>query len=158
MHIVNNLKIKILININILVLKNISIMLLSRKAIVSSCDNIKLSLTVITQSIDLVQKTIMTYKNMIIQLKSYTNVLIVKTTLFKNHDLLFKSDCHTENTAIYIYIINYTLLTVQVQNDLNVSLIILQKICLSHVVKYKVNQCYLVNSQNSELAAFTNRK
>ncbi len=47
MHIVNNLKIKILIDINILVLKNISIMLLSRKAIVNSYDNIELSLTVI---------------------------------------------------------------------------------------------------------------
>jgi len=37
-----------LIDINILILKNISIMLLSRKAIVSSCNNIELSLTVIT--------------------------------------------------------------------------------------------------------------
>ncbi len=81
MYIVNNLKIKILIDINILILENISIMLLSRKAIVSSCDNIELLLTVITQLIDSVQKTIMTYKNMIIQLRSYTNVLIVKTAL-----------------------------------------------------------------------------
>jgi len=52
MHIVNNLKIKMLININILVLENISIMLLSRKAIVNSCDNIELLLTVNTQLID----------------------------------------------------------------------------------------------------------
>ncbi len=48
MHIVNNLKIKILIDINILILENISIMLLSRKAIVNSYDNIELSLTVTT--------------------------------------------------------------------------------------------------------------
>jgi len=109
MYIVNNLKIKMLININILVLKNISIMLLSRKAIVSSCDNIELSLTVITWSINSVWKTIMTYKNMIIQLRSHINVLIVKTALSQNCDLLFKSDCHTENTAIYVYIIDYTL-------------------------------------------------
>jgi len=66
MHIINNLKIKMLIDINILILKNISIMLLSRKAIVNSYDDIKLSLTVITQLINLVQKIIMTYKNMII--------------------------------------------------------------------------------------------
>ena len=48
MHIINNLKIKMLIDIDILILKNISIMYLSRKAIVSSCNNIELSLTVIT--------------------------------------------------------------------------------------------------------------
>jgi len=48
MHIINNLKIKMLVDIDILVLKNIFIMLLSRKAIVSSCDNIELLLTVIT--------------------------------------------------------------------------------------------------------------
>jgi len=41
-----------LVDIDILVLKNIFIMLLSRKAIVSSYDDIKLSLTVITQSIN----------------------------------------------------------------------------------------------------------
>ncbi len=82
MHIINNLKIKMLIDIDILILENISIMFLSRKAIVSSCDNIELSLTVITQLINSVQKTIMTYKNMIIQLRSYTNVLIIITALF----------------------------------------------------------------------------
>jgi len=52
MHIINNLKVKMLVDIDILVLENISIMLLSRKAIVSSCDNIELSLTVITQLIN----------------------------------------------------------------------------------------------------------
>ncbi len=81
MHIVNNLKIKMLIDINILILENISIMFSSRKAIVSSCDDIELLLTVITQLIDSVQKIIMTYKNIIIQLRSHTNVLIIKTAL-----------------------------------------------------------------------------
>jgi len=81
MHIINNLKIKMLIDINILVLENISIIFLSRKAIVNSCDDIELSLTVITQSINSVQKIIMTHKNMIIQLRSYTNMLIIKTAL-----------------------------------------------------------------------------
>ncbi len=81
MHIINNLKIKMLIGINILVLKNIFIMFLSRKVIVSSCDNIELSLIVITQLINLMQKIIMTYKNMIIQLRSYINVLIFKIAL-----------------------------------------------------------------------------
>ncbi len=63
-----------LVNINILVLKNIFIMLLSRKAIVNSYNDIELLLTVITQLIDLVQKIIMTYKNIIIQLRNHTNV------------------------------------------------------------------------------------
>ncbi len=112
MHIVNNLKIKMLVDINILILKNISIIFLSRKAIVSSCNDIELLLIVITQSIDSVQKIIMTYKNMIIQLRSYINILIVKTALSQNCNLLFKSDCYTENTAIYAYIVDYILLTV----------------------------------------------
>jgi len=158
MHIVNNLKIKMLVDINILVLEDISIMLSSRKAIVSSCNNIELSLTVITQSIDSVQKAIMTHKNTTIQLRSHTNVLIVKTALPQNHDLLFEPDCHTENTAIYTYIIDHTLSAVQVQNDSDVPLVISQKTCLSHVVKYEANRYYLVNLQNSELAAFTIRK
>ncbi len=81
MHIVNNLKIKMLVNINILILENIFIMLLSRKAIVNSYDNIELSLTVITWLIDLMWKIIITYKNIIIQLRSYINVLIIKTVL-----------------------------------------------------------------------------
>jgi len=47
-HIINNLKIKMLIDIDILILKNIFIMLLNRKTIVNSYDDIELSLTVIT--------------------------------------------------------------------------------------------------------------
>jgi len=70
-----------LIDIDILILENIFIMLLSRKAIVNNCDNIELSLTVITQSINSIQKIIITHKNTIIQLRSHTNVLIVKTAL-----------------------------------------------------------------------------
>jgi len=100
----------------------------------------------------------MIHENIIIQLRSHINVLIVKTALSQNCDLLFESDCNTEDTAIYIYIIDYTLLTVQVQNDLNVPLVISQKTHFSHVVKYEVNRYYLVNLQNSELAVFTIRK
>jgi len=100
----------------------------------------------------------MTHENTTIQLRSHTNVLIVKTALSQNCNLLFKPDCHTEDTAIYAYIIDHTLSAVQVQNDSDVPLVISQKIHLSHVVKYEVNRYYLVNSQNSELAAFTIRK
>ncbi len=71
---------------------------------------------------------------------------------------MFESDCHTENTVIYTYIVDYTLSTVQVQNDLNVPLVISQKTHLNYIVKYEVNKCYLVNLQNSELAVFTIKK
>lgn len=124
-HIVNNLKIKILIDIKILILKNILLLLFSQKAIVKSCDDIKILLTIIIRLTDSVWKTILTHKNTIIQLRSHINILIVKTVLFWNYDLLFKLNCHTENTVIYIYIVNYTLSAIQIQNDLNIFLIIL---------------------------------
>ena len=59
---------------------------------------------------------------------------------------------------IYTHIVDHTLLAVQVWNDLDVPLVISWKTHLSYVVKYEANECYLVNSQNSELAAFTIRK
>ncbi len=157
-HIVNNLKAKMLVGIDILVPEDISIMLPSRKAIVGSCDDIELSLTVTTRSINPVRKAIMAHENTTIQPRSHANVLIVKTALPQNRDLLFEPDCHTGDTAIYAHIVDHTLSAVQVRNDSDVPLVIPRKTRLGHVVEYEADGCYLVNSQDSELAASTTGK
>jgi hypothetical protein len=92
-----------------------------------------------------VKKTILSEKTISISSRSYATVNVVKTSLSKNQDLLFKLKCQQGDSSVYAHIVDHTLLAVQVQNDTDMPLIILRKTCLSHVIEYEADGCYLAN-------------
>jgi hypothetical protein len=100
-----------------------------------------------------VKKTILSEKTISISSRSYATVNVVKISLSKNQDLLFKLKCQQRDSSVYAHIVDHTLLAVQVQNDTDMPLIILRKTCLSHVIEYEADECYLANLKDAELAA-----
>jgi len=100
-----------------------------------------------------VKKTILSEKTISISLRSYATVNVVKTSLSKNQDLLFKLKCQQEDSSIYAHIVDHTLSAIQVQNDTDMPLVILKKTCLSHVIEYEADECYLADLKDVELAA-----
>jgi len=92
-HIVKDLKVKMLVGLNILGPKKISIMMNNTEAVIKSCNNIRVPLTVHSQSANQVKKTILSEKTISISSRSYATVNVVKTSLSKDQDLLFKSEC-----------------------------------------------------------------
>jgi hypothetical protein len=74
-----------------------------------------------------VKKTILSEKTISISSRSYATVNVVKTSLSKNQDLLFKLKCQQRDSSVYAHIVDHTLLAVQVQNDTDMPLIILRK-------------------------------
>ncbi len=151
-HIVKDLKTKMLVSLDILSLKKIFIMMNNTEAVIKSCNNIRVSLTVHFWLTNQVKKTILSEKTISISLRSYATVNVVKISLSKNQDLLFKSECQQKDSSIYAHIVDHTLLTVQVQNDTDMFLIILKKTWLSHVIEYEADKCYLINLKDAELA------
>jgi len=100
-----------------------------------------------------IKKIILSEKTISISSRSYATVNVVKTSLSKNQDLLFKLKCQQKDSSVYAHIVDHTLSAVQVQNDTNMPLIILRKTHLSHVIEYEADECYLVNLKDAELAA-----
>jgi len=152
-HIVKDLKAKMLVGLDILGPEKISIMMNNTEAVIKSCNNIRVPLTVHSQLTNQVKKTILSEKTISIPSRSYATVNVVKTSLPKNQDLLFKSECQQGDSSVYAHIVDHTLSAVQVQNDTDMPLIILRKTCLSHVIEYEADGCYLADLKDAELAA-----
>ncbi len=152
-HIVKDLKVKMLVGLDILGPEKIFIMMNNIEAVIKSCNNIRVPLTVHFWLTNQVKKTILSEKTISISSRSYATVNVVKTSLSKNQDLLFKLKCQQRDSSVYAHIVDHTLSAVQVQNDTDMPLIILRKTCLSHVIEYEADGCYLANSKDAELAA-----
>jgi len=152
-HIVKDLKMKMLVSLDILSPEKIFIMMNNIEAVIKSCNNIRVPLTVHSWLANQVKKIILSEKTISISSRSYVTVNVVKTSLSKNQDLLFKLKCQQRDSLIYAHIVDHTLSAVQVQNDTDMPLIILRKTCLSHVIEYEADGCYLANSKDAELAA-----
>jgi len=154
-HIVKDLKVKMLVGLDILSPEKIFIMMNNTEAVIRSCNNIRVPLTVHSWLANQVKKTILSEKTISIPSRSYATVNVVKTSLSKNQDLLFKLKCQQGDSSVYAHIVDHTLSAVQVQNDTDMPLIILRKTRLDHVIEYEADGCYLANSKDAELAAST---
>ncbi len=111
-HIVKDLKMKMLVGLDILGPKKIFIMMNNTEAVIRSCNNIRVSLTVHFWSANQVKKTILSEKTISISLRSYATVNVVKISLSKDQDLLFKLKCQQKDSSVYAHIVDHTLLTV----------------------------------------------
>ena len=146
-YIVDDLKTHILIETDILISEWINVLLSQRKAVIESCENIELDLNVITLfnqiSWSLLSSewtTISVYDSIIVQIKPLPE-------LFMNQDLLFEPDCKLADTYAYMSVVNHTLISIEVWNDSDRAVIISHHTPLSWIVEYKVNGCFLANSE-----------
>ena len=133
---------------NILVTKRIIMNLSQRLIIINSCKNIKIFLIIIIKLANQISQIILVKQYTVVLSQSNLTVMIIQLKLSLNCDFLFKSDCHQAETSVYIYIVNHAIMKVYVWNNDNVSLIISWKFCIKHIIKYKVNSCYLTFIEN----------
>jgi len=111
-HIVKDLKVKMLIDLDILSSEKIFIMMNNIEAVIKSCNNIRVSLTVHFWLTNQVKKIILSEKTISISSRSYATVNVVKISLSKDQDLLFKLKCQQKDSSVYAHIVDHTLLTV----------------------------------------------
>jgi len=108
-HIVKDLKVKMLVSLDILSPEKIFIMMNNIKAVIKSCNNIRVPLTVHSWLTNQVKKTILSEKTISISSRSYATVNVVKISLSKNWDLLFKLECQQGDSSVYAHIVDHTL-------------------------------------------------
>ena len=105
-------------------------------------------MTIITRSTSQIQHIIFVKKYIIISSQSNLAVVIISSDLSLNHNFLFEFSCHQANVTVYIHIVDHTMSKVYIQNNSDLSLIISQKFYMNQVVKYKAEDCYLVNAED----------
>ena len=74
----------------------------------------------------------------------------MKLNLFINRNFLFKSDFN-KVLSVFIYIIDYIIDNIFIQNDFDINVVILQNVQIGFVIKYEINKCFMVSPDYSEL-------
>ena len=157
-HLVNNLKINMLIETNILTVKKITVKLQSKDstAVIESCQNVIISLYITTRSNACTNWAVTSNEYTVISPQAQIAVLITsfsEAELLNDRDLLFESENVSTELAVYALIINHTMSEVLVYNEFKNSVILLQKTHLSQIIEYETDSCYSAHSDASLLTA-----
>ena len=113
-HIINDLHAKMLVDIDILVTEDITMNLPKQTAIIGSCANIKVFLTIMIKSISQIHHTIVAKECIVIPPQSNLAVAVMKLNLPHGQNFLFKPDCHQADASVYAYIVDHTMTEVHV--------------------------------------------
>ena len=113
-HIVKNLKTKMFIEMNILVSEDIIMNLSYKIAVIGSCQNIEISLTIIIKSTNQINHIILFKQCTVVSSHSNLAVKIFHLDLSQNQDFLFKSNCCHVNAAVYAHIVDYIIMKIYV--------------------------------------------
>ena len=126
-HIIKNLKIKMLLNMNILTPEDITMNLFRKVIIIGSCSNVEISLKITTKFTNSVSKAILVKQCTIILPWSNLTVAVIQPELSDDHNFLFKLNCQQTDASVYAHIVDHVMMEVHIHNDSNTSLIISQK-------------------------------
>ena len=161
-HVVDNLRVKILFDIDIMCSKNMTIDLQTRKLIINNCDmSTFITCTFVDFKINRIVKShhvviISTYTIMTILFKTQNFELSnEKNYSFQLH--VTSLDFETKNDII-IYIINVKTFVIHVRNATNKSMIVFKYIKLDKILNFEKENCYHVDSTNVHLTIDVNWK
>ena len=130
-HVINNLKIKLLLKINVINSKRIMIDLNQRQFFVKN--NVKI------RRIIKIEKKLIVEINFIVQMS-----MITRENLLFDKNYLFES-CFVD---VYVHVTNSTLSFVCIKNDLIVLLNISQHVKLNNLTKFEKQNYYQINSND----------
>ena len=157
-HVIKNLKCKILLDIDILNAKQINIDLINKVMIISTCQNLVVIIKIVSKS-NVRIKRIVHVKKIIIFDKTIIKMSIyLKKKLFDDRDYFFESN-QTELTVVlkkiegfYIHICNCNVDFVQIKNDKFISIVVFRRVRLRTFTKYEKKNCYQIENEYYEIA------
>ena len=155
-HIVDNLKVNLLVGMDILAPEGILIDLENRLATIRSCESIQLPLTIESRS-SKVDRTIFSEYEQTVQphTRALLTILGAKGSaleLPQDRDLLFEPDC-LDQLSVFAHLVDHTMEAVYVQNDTDSPVLIPRNTRVGNVVEYEADGCFAVSCDNGDLAA-----
>lgn len=157
-HIVDDLRAKMLVGIDVLAIEGITMDLPRKLAVISSCANIEILLTITTKSTNQVSKAVLAKQRTIIPPHSNLAVAVIEPDLPDGRDFLFEPDCRQANAAVYAHIVDHTMSEVHVRNDSDAPLVVPRKSRMGQIVEYEAEGCYLATADDAVLASTSRRQ
>ena len=156
MHIVENLKTKMLIEIDILESEGITLNVSKRVTKIDSCENMKIELK-IHQRDSFVRRIVISKFVETISSEEQAKIRIAMSkSLSKNRDFIFESSTNVD-VSLYAHLVNVYTIEILVQNDFADSVNISRNTRLDFVQKIEYENCFYASS-NSHLTLKTSKK
>lgn len=156
-HIVEDLKAKMLVGMDILAPEGITMNLPRKIAVIGSCGNIEIPLTITTKPANQVQHIILFKRRITIPPRSNLAVAVIPPELPQGRDFRFEPDCRQSDAAVYAHIVDHAMTEVHVRNNGEFPLIIPPKSRMGQVVVYEAEGCYPASADDAILASTSRR-
>ena len=165
-HIVKNLKCKLLLKMNILKTKQINLNMLNKIMTIPICKNLMISIRITPKSNARIKRIVHSKKNTVIFVKTITKIptYLKNKKLSNDKNFLFELNQKKLTAALkktngfYIHVCDCNLFFVQIRNDLTISVIISRRSRLSILIEYEKKECYQIESSYHEAAIVKNIK
>ena len=151
-HIVDGLKAKLLIEMEIIGPERIILDIPQRVAIIRSCKDTRIPITVTTRTSQRVKQAIKTNNDITIPPHSHMMIPVQQPDLPNDRDLLFEPVNHSDGIAVYAHIVDCHLSAVQVRNDSESPITIRRDSPLGTVGEYEVDGCFAAHPDVTLLA------
>ena len=149
MHIIDDLKIKMLLNVNILDFERMNIDVDEEKLLIKSCNNLIINIKIKIKNNVNIRRTIRNQKRKTIFFKSTIKIFIELSILIflSNKNYLFEFNY----TRVYVYIINVDVFFICLKNDIDIFKIVSRHFNLNIIIKYNVDLCLAAHLSDHDL-------
>lgn len=160
-HLINDLKIKMLIDIDIMRSKRIQLNLNSRIMQIESCQNLVAAIDIFARSNANVKRVVRSRDRIVILSHTLYEISIKLKKLFNDRYFMFESD-YKQNLKIkddvYAHIVNAQLFFIQVRNNINRSVVVQRHVRLDIIVEYDEEDCFLIDLIENHLIAINEKE
>ena len=157
-HIVDGLKAKFLIGMDIIGPESIIINVQRRIAIIGSCSNAEIEISVTPRAKEKVNRCVKAKGHTTIPARSHIAIPVHTMSLPNDRDLLFEPTTQPNGIAIYAHIVNCQMTTEYAHNDTDSPATLFEDTPLGSVIEYEADACFAASPEFAILAATSNTK
>ena len=144
-HIIDNLKTKLLLSMNIMSFKRMIIDMNLKQFTIKSCQSLIVKLEIIVKDNIRVRRTLRAEKKLVVEI----NIIVKLSIDLRDDSILDRNYLFELNFSnIYAYIVDVFVWFVYVKNDFNTSLKTFRHAHMSQLVEFEKQNCYQINFEN----------
>ena len=149
MHIIDDLKTKMLLNTNILDFERININVDKEKLLIRSYNDLIMNIKIKVKDNVNMRRTIRNQKRITIFFNSIMRIFVELriSTLLSNKDYLFEFNY----TKVYVHIVNVEVFFICIRNDVNIFKVVPRHFNLNIIIKYNVDSYFATHSNDYNL-------
>ena len=152
-HFIDDFAVNLLLTNDVIYSKNIKINSVKRRLIIVNCENLRISIEILSRTISNVKRIIRSRQIYILMFDELTEILVIyHDFLSDDRDFLFEFHCQYDlnyDDDMYAHVVNNDLIKMFVRNVIDESIILVKRARLNTITKYNQIDCYMIMPEKS---------